>query len=147
MKTPPPLCLELRRSRLALAAVVAMHAATAALLLALPLSPAVCAAGGIGVALAGALALRSLAGPARAARLALGLDRRLAVTRRDGRTRAGEVLASSYVGAWLTTIVWRPDGARFARALIVVPDVMPAEDFRRLRVMLRYGGPVTPVVA
>jgi len=124
-----------------------MHAATAVLLLALPLPPEVRAAGGLGIALAGAAALRSIAGPARAARLALGLDRRLAVTRRDGRVRTGEVLGSSCVGARLTTIVWRPDGARFARALIVVPDAMPAEAFRRLRVVLRYGTPALPVVA
>jgi hypothetical protein len=48
------------------------------------------------------------------------------------------VRAATYVGAWVTTIVWRPDGARWSRAILVLPDMLPAEDFRRLRVMLRY---------
>ena len=56
----------------------------------------------------------------------------------DGRLVAGHVRSSTYVGAWLTTIVWRPDGARLSRAVLIVPDMLPADDFRRLRVMLRY---------
>ncbi len=35
-------------------------------------------------------------------------------------------------------VVWRPDGARWSRTVLIVPDMLPAEDFRRLRVMLRY---------
>ncbi len=56
----------------------------------------------------------------------------------DGRLAAGHVRAATYVDAWLTTIVWRPDGARWSRAILILPDMLPAEDFRRLRVMLRY---------
>jgi hypothetical protein len=141
MKTPPPLRLRLRRSRLAPAALVAVYAATAALLVALPLPPALLLWGAIGIALAGALALRSIIGSAAAAKLVVGLDRRIAVTRRDGRAAAGVVLGDSFVGARLTTIVWRPDGARLVRALIVVPDTLPQADFRRLRAVLRYGLP------
>jgi hypothetical protein len=51
---------------------------------------------------------------------------------------AGHVRASTYVGTWITTIVWRPDGWRWSRAILILPDMLPAEDFRRLRVMLRY---------
>ena len=56
----------------------------------------------------------------------------------DGRLVAGHVRAATYVGAWITTIVWRPDGWRWSRAVLVLPHMLPAEDFRRLRVMLRY---------
>jgi len=56
----------------------------------------------------------------------------------DGRLAAGHVCAATYVGAWLTTIVWRPDGRRRSRTILVLPDMLAAEDFRRLRVMLRY---------
>ena len=56
----------------------------------------------------------------------------------DGRLVAGHVRASTYVGACVTTIVWRPDGWRRSRTILVLPDMLPAEDFRRLRVMLRY---------
>jgi hypothetical protein len=56
----------------------------------------------------------------------------------DGRLVAGHVRSSTYVGPWVTTIVWRADGAYWSRAVLVVPDMLAAEDFRRLRVMLRY---------
>jgi hypothetical protein len=56
----------------------------------------------------------------------------------DGRLVAGHVRAATYVGAWITTIVWRPDGSRLSRTILVLPDMLPDEDFRRLRVMLRY---------
>ena len=57
---------------------------------------------------------------------------------RDGRLVAGHVRSATYVGAMLTTVVWRPDGARFSRTVLILPDMLPADDFRRLRVMLRY---------
>jgi len=56
----------------------------------------------------------------------------------DGRLVAGHVRASTYVGAWITTIVWRPDRTSLSRTILVLPDMLPDEDFRRLRVMLRY---------
>ena len=56
----------------------------------------------------------------------------------DGRLIAGHVRSSTYVGAWLTSIVWRPDGGRFSQCVLVLPDMLPEDDFRRLRVMLRH---------
>ncbi len=56
----------------------------------------------------------------------------------DGRLVAGHVRGSSRVGALVTTIVWRPDGAWRSRAILLVPDALPEDDFRRLRVLLRY---------
>jgi hypothetical protein len=76
--------------------------------------------------------------------LHVGIDRRITVTDRDGRSRSGAILDDSYVGARLTTIVWRADGRpwwRPACAVLVLPDTLPADDFRRLRVALRYGRP------
>jgi len=67
------------------------------------------------------------------------------VTGRDGRSRAGTILDDSFVGAWLTTIVWRADAMpwwRPASAIVVLPDTLPEDEFRRLRVVLRYGWPV-----
>ncbi|MBU6483488.1 MAG: hypothetical protein KGR23_01675 [Betaproteobacteria bacterium] len=51
----------------------------------------------------------------------------------------GRVLPDSYVGARITTIVWKPDRARLARAILLLPDMLPPDDFRRLRILLRYG--------
>jgi hypothetical protein len=71
--------------------------------------------------------------------IVLSADRLIVV--RDGRDQliAGHVRAATYVGARITTIVWRPDGAWRSRAELILPDMLPAEDFRRLRVQLRYG--------
>jgi len=74
----------------------------------------------------------------------VGHDRRITVTGYDGRSHAGSILDDTFVGAWLTTIVWRRDGLpwwRPASAIVVLPDMLPAEDARRLRVALRYGRP------
>lgn len=70
--------------------------------------------------------------------LRLAPDLVLVVHWGDGRLAAGHVRSSTYVGAWITTIVWRADGAFWSRTVLVVPDMLAAEDFRRLRVMLRY---------
>jgi len=70
--------------------------------------------------------------------LRLAPDLVLVVHQRDSRLVAGHVRSATYVGAQVTGIVWRPDGAWRSRAILIVPDMLPADDFRRLRVMLRY---------
>ena len=76
--------------------------------------------------------------------LHVGIDRRIAVTDRTGRSRTGAILDDSFVGPTLTTLVWRADVDRWwrpARTILVLPDTLPPDDFRRLRVYLRYGRP------
>jgi hypothetical protein len=68
-----------------------------------------------------------------------GIDRRIALVARDGRETCGEIVADSYVGPHVTTIAWRPDGAWRVRSLLVFSDTFGGDDFRRLRVVLRYG--------
>ena len=70
--------------------------------------------------------------------LRLAPNRLVAVRTGDGRLTAGHVRSSTFVASWLTTVVWRPDGVRWSRSILIVPDMLSAEDFRRLRVMLRY---------
>ena len=69
----------------------------------------------------------------------LGLDRAVCLTERAGRRIEGVVQPGSYVGALLTTLVVRPDGKRRLRSVAILPDMLPAEDFRRLRLLLRLG--------
>ncbi len=74
--------------------------------------------------------------------LYVGADRRVSVTLSDGRTQDGTVHADTSVGTSITALVWVPDGARWfapAKTLVVLPDMLPADDFRRLRVYLRHG--------
>lgn len=66
-------------------------------------------------------------------------DLTLTVVTGDGMACAGRVHRDSYVGARLSTIVWRPYGRWRSRAILLFPDMLPADDFRRLRVLLRYG--------
>jgi hypothetical protein len=141
MRLPPILHVSLGPSRLAGAAIGAMTLATLVVALQLPLPPwqhaAVCA-----IVLASAwvaferLAVRAT--PDAIVQLRLAPNLLIVVTRGDGRMVGGHVRSSTCVSAVLTSIVWRPDGARWSRAILVVPDMLPADDFRRLRVMLRY---------
>ncbi len=82
-------------------------------------------------------AWRGHSGAVRSLRLDGNLDVR-AVTA-DRQALRGRVLPATYVGSRLTTLVWRVDGERLARTECLLSDSLPAEDFRRLRVQLRYG--------
>ena len=118
--------------------------ATAAMLALLPGEPW---SRGTGVLIAGACGIRALRGttaiganrPITAVDLAA--DRRAILTDRSGRRIEAIVQAESYVGATLTTVVLRPEGARRSRALAIWPDMTSADEFRRLRVLLRHGDP------
>jgi hypothetical protein len=70
--------------------------------------------------------------------------RRITMSWRDGTSTDAEILGDSYVGAWLTCVVWRAEGVPWwqpARTLLFLPDTLSVEGFRQLRVMLRYGVP------
>ena len=142
MKGPGPLKVELGRSRLAAAFVFVSHIATASLLAFAPVDATLRAAAVIAI---GAHALRALRTSAlqSAARAVVGVElspyRRAVLIERCGRRCEGEVRTESYVGERLTTLVVRPDGARVSRAVAILPDMLPEEDLRRLRVLLRYG--------
>jgi hypothetical protein len=71
--------------------------------------------------------------------IAVAGDLLIVVRYADGRTVAGTVRPASFVHPRLTSIVWRPDGARAAQALPILPDMLLRDDFRRLRILLRYG--------
>ncbi|MET0202801.1 MAG: protein YgfX [Casimicrobiaceae bacterium] len=142
MHRAPPLEIALSPSRTACAWIVGLAWLTLALSFTLPIPGWVGLLATLPLAVWSALRFRGHhAGGAVACRLRLDGDRMLSITTVDGRTSRGRVLPSTYVGARLTTLVWRPQGEgwRFARAECVLPDMLPPEDFRRLRVLLRYG--------
>jgi hypothetical protein len=144
MKHPQRLRLEPAPSRIAGAAIVVACAATIALIAAMsmPIAATIgCVAAVLSVLVT---SLRHCSGRGVPALVHVGIDRRIAVTDRTGRSRAGAILDDSYVGAALTTIVWSADRDRWwrpARTIFIVPDSLPPDDFRRLRVVLRYGCP------
>jgi hypothetical protein len=69
----------------------------------------------------------------------LDLERAVCLTERAGSRIVGVVQPGSYVGALLTTVVVRPEGKRRVRTVAILPDMLPADDFRRLRLLLRLG--------
>ena len=141
MRLPSAVYVSLGPSRTAGACIGVATLATLVVVLMLPLPPwqhaAMCA-----VVLAWAwvaferIAVRAT--PDAVVHLRLAPDLLIVVTRGDGRLVAGRVRLSTCVSAVLTSIVWRPDRARVSRSILVLPDMLPPDDFRRLRVLLRY---------
>ena len=146
MNEPAALHVELQPSGIASAAVVVGVVATSALVAWLPVDPwlravAIVTLGAYGIVLNRTWAQRSTSRAVLA--IVVDANRHIAVTERSGRRSEGEVQNDSYVGALLTTIVWRRAGARRSHAIAILPDMLPAEDFRKLRVLLRMGQPKT----
>jgi len=142
MKHPQRLRLEPRPSRFAGAAIIGAGVGSCALIPAMRLSTAAALACVAVVIVVLAASLWRCVGRGVAAIVYVGIDRTISVTDRNGQSRAGVILDDSYVGSALTTIVWRADGDRWwrpARAMLIVPDSLPPDEFRRLRVVLRYG--------
>ena len=142
MKSTPVLRAALTSSRIAAALLALATIATAALLALLPGEPWLRA---VGVVVAGGCGLHALRITAAVgasgsiASIELGAARRIVITDRFGRHIAAIVRPESYAGALLTTVVLRPEGAWRWRALAIWPDTMPADELRRLRVLLRHG--------
>jgi hypothetical protein len=142
MHKPRPVDISLGPSRRACVGVAMLAAATVSVLAMLPIHPLLVAVGVAGIAAwAGnriwAVALRRSPRAVRALRVEG--DRTVVATLVSGERLKGEVQEASYVGAIVTTLTWRSKGALCARSVLILPDMLPAEDFRRLRVLLRYG--------
>ena len=73
--------------------------------------------------------------------LQLAGDGALRYQTRDGHWRDGQVQGHSCVTAWLTVLALQPAGSRFARGVVLLPDCLAADDYRRLRIQLRWGQP------
>jgi toxin CptA len=70
--------------------------------------------------------------------LELARDGRVELTRRDGSRVRGNLAAGGMAAPWMATLRWRPAGARVDRTLWLLPDMLPAEEFRQLRILLRW---------
>ena len=143
MKGPLPLRIELGRSRLALAFVVLAYLATAMLVAFMP-APALLRL--IAVTAIGAYCVGSLrksdpqTGHHAIVGVEISADGRVVLAERGGAMQEGRVQPACYVGTWLTTLVVRIDGAHWSRAIAILPDMLSADEMRRLRVMLRIVG-------
>ncbi len=66
-------------------------------------------------------------------------DGRILLLRRDGGRLPCRILRDSVVTPSLTVLNVLPEGAHLARGLVILPDRMDKEPFRRLRVWLKQG--------
>jgi hypothetical protein len=148
MKAAQTLRLSLGPSRQASALICITCLATCALVAWLPGAAALRGVSVIGIGAYAILIMRQWATRS-ASRAIIGIeldaDRAVRLTERTGGHVEGIVQPDSYVGALLTTLVVRPDGKRRLRTLAILPDMLPADDFRRLRLLLRLGHGATKV--
>lgn len=73
--------------------------------------------------------------------LVLNTKGELLTTRKDGLVSMVSILPSSFVAAYLTVLNLKTGTSRWRRNLLLAPDRVDAEAFRRLRVWLRWGYP------
>ncbi len=129
-----PLRLELRASPVLTLLTAAIHGVAAATLwFVLPPPAGICAA--ILLVILGTLALRDRAllwGPAAPVVLELKRDGSLMVRLRGGREIGGQPAARRYVSRWLVVLdlVRAP---RVNRTILIARDMLPAGEFRHLR--------------
>lgn len=70
--------------------------------------------------------------------LRLDADGRCEFQTRTGAWREAALLGSSFVAPYLTVLNLKPAGGRLVKHLVILPDAVDAEDFRRLRVWLKW---------
>ena len=134
----------LRPSRLIAVALSAVHAGAAATLLPLDLPMPLRIAGVVAIVanLAHALWRHWLLRGRRAIVMIEIIDQRNgAICGRDGIWHDAKVLGTTYVTPALTVINVRRPGARLASHVLLTIDNVPAEDFRKIRVLLRWAHP------
>jgi hypothetical protein len=141
MEKPAPIRVELRPSRGFAGLLAAAHGAVLALLLLMPMPAALGITGALAIL---ASAYRSISRQAlrrgSQAVNALEFSDREAMRIRtgDGVWHSGRVLGSSTVGTGLTVLNLRVDGGT-TRHVVITADGIDRDDFRRLRVWLRWG--------
>ncbi|MCC7038752.1 MAG: hypothetical protein IT516_00415 [Burkholderiales bacterium] len=141
MRHAPSIDIALQPSWTGAVATATAAVATLAVVLTLPIGVSLQAVLGAVVLAWAASTVRTVfrrAGGNGVSAVHLAGDRLVVVHHRDGRIVAGHLHHATYVSSLLTTIVWRPDGGSRLRAVVVLPDMLPAEEFRRLRILLRY---------
>ncbi|HEY2818557.1 MAG TPA: hypothetical protein VGK44_15665 [Casimicrobiaceae bacterium] len=119
-----------------------LAAATISILVLLPIHPVAIVAGVVALAAWSANRIWVIGmrrGPRAVRALRVDGNRKVVATLMSGEVLTGHVQDASYVGAIVTTLTWRSKGTLCARSVLILPDMLPAEDFRRLRVLLRYG--------
>ena len=134
--------ISLRPSRILAAVLVAAHGGAIAVVVIVDMTLwlELIAITALAVNLVAALRRTALLlAPDSAVAIEIGPDDTLSIqTRRGNRIDGCEVLASTYVAAFLAIINLREPETRASRHVVLLRDSIDGEDFRRLRVWLRW---------
>lgn len=68
----------------------------------------------------------------------IGNDGKIAFQTRDGRWRAASLRQNNFVSPWLTIVSLNPENARWSRNVVIMTDSLREDEFRQLRVWLRW---------
>lgn len=79
-----------------------------------------------------------LRGPRAIVRFRVQRDGAIEVETASGARLEGRLRPGSFVAPWLVIVRWRAPGAWRDSTVLVLPDMAPADDLRRLRVLLRW---------
>jgi hypothetical protein len=134
----------LKPSRFLAAVLASVHSAAGASLIPLDIAPGIKLAIAAAIMLSFAHALwRYVLLKSRRSIVAIELAdcENVAVQTKDGVWRSGRVLGTSYISAMLTVINLREAEHKLAQHVIIVPHNIDPEDFRKLRVILRWSRP------
>lgn len=133
--------VHLKPSLYLVVALTATHAGAAAVLipLSMPIWAKLAIAGAIGASLVQTLWREALlkSGTSLVAVELRGASS-LAVQTRNGQWHDARLLGTTYVTPLLTVLNLKLAGRLMARHVVIVPDNTDADDFRRLRVLLRW---------
>lgn len=121
--------------------LVGVHCCAIFLLWMIALPPWVIVAASMVIAASGALyvakdALRTL--PQSIVGMEIRGDGSCILETRSWARKEYKLLASSFVAPYLTVLNFKPAGECFVKSVVILPDSIDAEDFRRLRVLLRW---------
>lgn len=140
MRAPQVLELRFRPSLRLAVAIGAWYAATTALAWTLPVEPviALLASGGLAVTAAVQILRTALRrGPRAWTGLRVGEDRAIEILHGGRPSTPGTVAATTYVGASLVALHVRAGDSPRLLCTVILGDMLPRDDFRRLRVLLR----------
>jgi hypothetical protein len=129
-----PVFIELRRSLYRIGALCTMHGAAAGAFFVLPWPWPVRVASFAVLAASLWYSLR----PPRVASLHLHGNGGLECILPDGTSLSAAILPDSTVFSWLVVLRLKTDGRKRAISLLLFPDHMSREEFRRLRLWLRW---------
>jgi toxin CptA len=140
----PELRIDLRVSRALAFALAGAHAAAAGAVFASVAQWHFGAAAGVVLAASACWTIRRhalLLAHRAVVRLELRDECECRTTQRDGSSTACRIRGSSYVSTWLIVLHLFESGRRFDRRIVLLPDGIGRDRFRRLRVRLRWCAP------